>query len=156
MADLIKDMIKANKRNAIKVSKQSRDVRGLLSMANTYTKADENKKRISFNKYSSQKADIEKEIATKVFNMQGKSRKDLLCAAVICATSVNGEAQAILIKNIALRVGKINYKDFIYMDELILSSHDSEIIQKVNNFLFKNLEGFKEAHNMYYYALYNW
>ena len=110
MANLIKNMIKANAKDALQVSSAS---------------------------------------ATLII-AQNPSREKLLRSAVMCATSLNEEK----IQEIAMRLGEISYDDFLYIDELI-SSSNTEKSKHINAFLCENLKGFKQEHNIYYYALNN-
>lgn len=147
--------IRPSRRNAIKEGEQSQEVRALLSMAKSYTRASERVIEVSPGKYTSQKADIEAEVAKLVFIMsQNKSgREDLLRTAIICATTKNEEAQEILMSNISRRLGTITQEDYDYIAMTLIKCEDRNIIEDVNMFLSKHLKGFEQLH-MHNYACY--
>ena len=83
-------------------------------------------------------------------NNQGTSRKNLLRLAIICATTDDVERM----QEISMQIGTITNKDFVYMDE-ILSVKPYSGNDVIVEFLCENLNGFRQAHNTYYYALRN-
>ena len=147
--------IRPSRRNAIKVGEQFQEVRALLSMAKSYTRASELVIEVSPGKYTSQKADIEAEVAKLVFIMsQNKSgREDLLRTAIICATTKNEEAQHLLMSNISRQLGTITQEDYDYIAMALMKCGDRTLVFHANNFLSQHLKGFEQLH-MHNYACY--
>ena len=80
-----------------------------------------------------------------------QTRKKLLRLAIICA--VNEDNQKI--QAVSKQLGTIKNEDYIYIDELISKTRHNGKSEEINQFLTDNLNGFKQAHDTYYYALYN-
>ena len=151
MANLINDMIRTNRRNAIKVSEQPSEIKGLLTKAVTYSKADDTPKKVNSGIHLSQKQEIAADIIGSVYTEQ--TRCNLLRTAIICGTTVNDEAKSILIRTISSRLGTITEKDYDYIANILNRCKDTDLVVRVNTFLCQNLKGFEKLH-MYNYAYY--
>ncbi|MFQ6724371.1 MAG: hypothetical protein ACLRFE_03465 [Clostridia bacterium] len=81
------------------------------------------------------------------------TRTDLLRTVIILATSRNTIAQENLMEVLRIRIGKINDKDYKFIANLI-SLKNPHIVDKVNNFLCRNLNGYADLHNKYFYKYY--
>jgi len=124
--------------NLLKVKHENRDVKTLLSLGLQTTKPATN----DHNSDSSTTDCLN-------YNTLRTSRKDLLRTCILLATSRNTQAQENLMGVIRIRLGKIKEKDYKYIAELIYLK-DPTIVEKVNNFLCFNLEGYRELHKKFY------
>ena len=83
------------------------------------------------------------------------SRKDLLRTCILLATSRNTVAQENLMDVISIRLGRIKDKDYQYIASLIYLK-DTNIVDRVNDYLTYNLSGYEDMHKKYgskYYGI---
>ena len=75
-------------------------------------------------------------------------RKELLRLCVLLTTSRNTVAQENIMDVIRIKLGRIKDKDYKYIADLICLK-DTETVDKANDYLSNNLEGFSELHKKY-------
>lgn len=92
----------------------------------------------------------EKNLNTTIITKNAK--QNLLRSAIIYAEKGNHK----LICEISLKLGEINYEDFMFMDAIISKSFHNNEREEITKNLSKYLNGFKQARdNIYDYALLN-
>ena len=132
--------------NLLKVKNESSDVKSLLSLGLQTTKSYNDTVEINFHSSAFQDLNL---CATFT------SRKDLLRACILLATSRNTMAQENILEVIRIKLGKIKDKDYKYIAQLI-HLKDPRIVDHVNDFLCYHLNGFVEMHKKYgnhYYGI---
>ena len=130
--------------NLLKVKDESSEVKNMLSLGLQSTNHDRCK--YNSNSFDEVFGDI---------NMYSyyTYRSDLLRTSIILATSRNTEAQENIMNVIRIRLGKIRDKDYKYIANLIYLKNPI-IVDKVNDYLCRNLVGFEEMHHKYYKKYY--
>ncbi len=124
--------------NLLKVQDESREVKSLLSLGVQSAKSNDDK---CIDYHYNIHHDLN-------LSATFTSRKDLLRTCILLATSRNTVAQENLMDVISIKLGRIKDKDYRYIANLIYLK-DVRIVNRVNNYLSLNLEGFSEMHKKY-------
>ena len=124
--------------NLLKVQEESSEVKSLLSLGVQSSKSNDDK---CPDFHHSIHHDLN-------LSATCTSRKDLLRTCILLATSRNTVAQENLMDVISIKLGRIKDKDYRYIANLVYLK-DVQIVNRVNNYLSQNLEGFSEMHKKY-------
>jgi len=140
--------------NILKVKDESENVKNMLSLANTQSKASAFPRKWIGGVINLPVSHAD-ELEYEMYIRTGKiSRNELLHIAMLLATSRNISAQQRLIGFVAERLGVISAQDYHEM-AIYIYNQPENIVNKVNKFLSDNLKGYKELHSKnyaYYYV----